>query len=295
MDQQTDKSSTNFDHNYRKLPASFLSRIITACSSPNLYVFPLSEGTRSTIAYLFKLLLIIAAIQVLTGSYFVWTISGTVGENLINQWPEVHFQNGDLRLQNQTPYRLDIYQDFQIIIDPEGNVNRARLEDNVLAVAVNGRLFARSGPGEFMDFSTRYYEDTGAAPEMLIDANFISDWLPYFRVSLLFTLGGLTLLELLLSSLLRIVLISSGGLVARNNETARLGWGQILLVSCYAVTPVLIIQTVLFPLRFTGIIIPYAEFITLLAGIIWVFFTISRFQKRARKREPGIEPHRPEE
>ncbi len=294
MDKQANDSKNGFNHSLNKLPAGFLRRLIMACSNPKFYVFPLSEKTSSTVGYFFKLLLLLGAIQVLAGSFFVWNVSGVVGENLMADWPDVYFQNGDLRIQNQSPYSLEIYQDYRIIIDPEGSVNRARLDDDVLAVAVNGRLFARSGPGMFMDFSTRYYEETKGAPEILVDTAFISDWLPYFRIALIFSLAALTLLELLFSSILRIVLISSGGIIARDNVPEDPGWGQLLLVSAYAITPVLIVQTVLFPLRLAGINIPYAEFITLVAGIVWVYFAINHYQENIEQFGTSSPPDTPE-
>lgn len=264
----------------------FFGRLLGSCYNPDVMLRTLSENFWRTVWFLARVLLLVAVVQVGVTGCYTWSVVGETQRNLKRELPVVHFRNGDLRVEAETPYEFKIYRDYRFIIDPSGEVTRARLDRKVLGVAVDGAIFVRSGPDSFQSLSTRLYAPDESGPEATIDSDFLNEWLPYFRFVLILTLVVVALLELGLGTAIRVVLISFGGLLARQSEEAmvNLSWGQILRISCYTVVPVVILQTLFRLLGLAGYRLPFQEFLLLLTGTAWTFVAVKRIQSGLKKQ-----------
>ncbi len=289
----SDSENKNLKFDYReKNPVGFFSRLLHSCYNPNMYVLPLEEKFTRTLIYLFKLLLIIIVIQGAATGYFTWNLSGTISRNLRRQLPELKLKNGKIETTASTPLAISLYKDFKMIIDPGGQKNRARLSSDVLVVAVDGALFVRQGTNSFRYLSTSFYSKDTQAPVITINSSTLDRWLPTIRFVFLILFLTLVAAELIFITGLRTVLISFGGMIARNRDsnTPGLDWNQVLLISCYAITPVTLAHTLLFV---TGLSLPYREFFLLLGGTLWTFTIVNHLNEksvaRSKKEKPGEE------
>ena len=265
----------------------FWKRLVNACYNRNIYLFPLAERPSKSFFYLAKLVGIIAILLVTVAVFQSWPVITTVGENLREQLPVISFQNGELQVAGEAPVRFQVYEDLTFIIDPPGEVNRARLGDEVVAVLVDGAVFYRYRGGDFSHLSTAYYSDSSQSRKLTITPGWLEEWLPLGQKVFLGLLILGILFDLILVTLARLVLISFGGLVARQKDSpVRLSWGQILLICCYAITPVLLLQGGLGLASLLGVRIGYSDFILLFIGAFWTYSIVNSFERRLVDQQP---------
>ncbi len=267
---------------------SFWRRMIGSCYNRQIYRPALLEPSRRSVIYLLKILFIGLIIFSLSITATSWPVIQTVGDNLAQQLPRVIFHNGELEVEGETPRRVELYADQQLVIDPAGQVSRARLEDEVVVVLVNGAVFFRSPGGEFNYRSTRLYEKTADAPEIVISPNWLEARLFYLKILALSLVILSSSFDFLLITLSRLVLISFGGLLARQKESpVALKWAEILRISCYTVTPTIGFHLLFRILQAINLSLPAPEFVMILAGTGWTYLVVKQVEEEAASRPPS--------
>lgn len=276
---ENDSDETNGINYEASGTIGFFRRLVHSCYNPNFFVLPLQEKFTRTLFYLIKLLLIVVLLQAATTGYLSWRIGGNISRNLKEQLPEMKFHNGALTTRAQTPASLDLYENYKLLLDPEGERNRARLSPEFLIVAVDGGLFVRRGE-DYQYLSTKFYSADDQAPEITIDTATLERWLPTIRIIFLLTTLLVVSLELIFITGVRTLLISFGGMIGRSQEPDSPGLSrlQVLRISCYAITPVALAHTLVF---ITGLNIPYLEFFLLLGGTLWTFTIVTTLRGKS--------------
>ncbi|MFB6355175.1 MAG: DUF1189 family protein, partial [bacterium] len=192
----------------------------------------------------------------------------TITNNVKEQLPLLKLKGDRWIVEANTPYRIQLDDEHVFIIDPSGTLNRKKLSLDVVGVAVNGGVYYR------MYNENYWYNSISGPPKQKaveITPELIDRWLPALRILLLITLFVLGSIMLFFSNIVRVGLISIGGFFSRNQANFPIPLSTILKISCYAVTPLALIETILGVLR---VRLPMQELILLIAGTIWVYFIV---------------------
>ncbi len=249
----------------------FFKRIKYACTEPMFYKQVTAESGKKTAFYLIKLLLLLFIIQAPFIFYTGWKASSEIANNLQKNLPRIVFQNGNLKVKADVPLKIPIYEDYKMLIDPQGTIPRRRLEPEVLVVASNKVLFIRSNK-EFRSIYTNFYSEEETAPKIIIDSKFLNTWLPRLRIIMSFTTVFALLMSLITLTILRLLLLSIAGLIARSRHEKSFSWNQLLSISVYVLTPIFLVET---PLLIAGLTFSHFDFFLLLGGALWLFYIIN--------------------
>lgn len=254
---------------------SFTKKVRRSCYDTSFFTLPLRETGWQSAWFITKLVLVIILIQSLVFGYSTLHISKIISENLQNNLPTIHFEEGDLEVEAKTPREVSLYKDFTLLLDPAGKNNRRHLNREVLMVAVNGGLFLRIDGG-FQFVSTRHYTNAENKTEFTIDRESLSNWLPWLKKIMIAVVLLSLAFETIILTTARIFLISVGGLLARGNEEKHLPWKQTLKISCYGVTPLVLIRAGLF---ISGLALPYTDLLLLIGGTLWIYVIVTKLKK----------------
>jgi hypothetical protein len=255
----------------KKNKFGFFKRIKYACTEPLFYKQVADESGKKTALYLIKLLLFLFVIQAPFIFYTGWNASSEIANNLQKNLPRIVFQNGNLEVEAKTPLKIPVYEKYKMLIDPQGTIPRKRLEPNVLIVISNKVIFIRSNK-EFRSVYTNFYSKEETAPEIVIDSEFLSSWLPRLRAIMSITTIFALLMSLITLTVLRLVLLTIAGLIARSRHEKSFSWNQLLSISVYVLTPIFLVET---PLLIAGLTFPHFDFFLLLGGALWLFYIIN--------------------
>lgn len=265
----------------------FFDRLYRSCSDLNFYGLVAVEGKKQAAYYCFKLCLLVGLITGLSFGLESWTIVGDVSRDLQGKIPTVRIQNGDLNVDADTPHRLSLRNDYVLILDPEAELNRLRLEPDVLLVLVNGALHIRNGERSFETWTFSQLGVPKSEESIVINSDTVANWTSFFQWIVL-TLAVLGLMiGYVIQGGLRVFLISAGGLFAREQDSPLFPWGRLLKLSAYALTPILLLDGLLFVVGWN---LPYQEMLLLGGGTIFVYYIVRHLSDRLRQVRIEVTP-----
>jgi len=258
----------------------FLDRIFRSFTDLNFYGLVAVENKKRAAYYFLKLCLLVGFITGLSFGFQSSNVVGEVSRELQEKLPTIRLQNEELSVEADTPHRLSLRSDHGIILDPEAEMNRLRLEPNVLLVLVNGALHIRNGERSFETWTFSQLGVPASDDPIVINAGTVKDWTSFFQwIVLILAVLGL-MIGYLIQGTLRVVLISAGGMFAREQDSSLFPWSRLLKLSAYAVTPLLFVDGVLFVVGWS---LPYQEFFLLGIGTIFVYYIVRHLSDRLRQ------------
>jgi hypothetical protein len=282
-DEATGETSDNDDDfpEYAKVtsinsePVGFFQRLYRSNGDFDFYTLIFMERGKQAFFYCLKLSLLIGLIAGLVFGFSNWSVVDKVSNQLQQQIPEVTISNGDVNVNAETPYRMTLLEDHEIILDPDAELNRLQLEPNVLMVLVDGAIYVRSNEDNFNAWMLETYTSDGPGSSFVLNATTVQNWTSFFKWMLLVASCIGLMIGYLVQGLIRVVLISVGGFFALDSDSPFFGWRRFLKISCYAVTPVLLADATFFVL---GINFPYREWLLLGGGTIFVYFIVKHLE-----------------
>lgn len=282
------------DHTGDKPAPGFFSRLTKSCYDRDFFRFAVEESGYKATGYLLKLILLIGLVMGLGFVNYSWSVADDAIQVLEQELGELTYENGDITVSGETPKRFRIQDHGVVIIDPEGQVNRAELASEVVTVLVNGRLYLRAPNGEFTGYSTRMAAQNQEVPEedttFTVRGEELQDYSSYLKWMLV-AVGLVTgMLSTALLSGFRLAVISLGGLAALVEAPTRLEWADVLKVSCYALTPLALISGGLFVVGWS---LPWEEILLPLGGMLWVYLIVTHlaelpdYEQRPDESDPA--------
>lgn len=257
----------------------FFRRVYFSFTRLDFYGLTFVEHGKKATFYCLKLCLLIGF---LTGLFFGisnWSVVANISNELQRQVPTITIKEGDLSVDVETPYRMSILDKYELIVDPDAKLNRVRLDSDVLMVMVDGSIYVRNGEKSFESWSLTGYANSDQTNEFILDSNTIAGWTSFFQWMLLIVSCLGLMVGYLIQGFFRVGLISVGGFFALQSDSALFNWKRLLKLSCYAVTPVLIADGLLFSM---GLTLPYQELFLLGGGTIFVYYIVKHLQKNLK-------------
>lgn len=263
----------------------FFRRVYRASWNFDFYRRPLREPWKYAAWYGLGLWLLLGVTIGLVGAYETWTLTERIGRDLQRQIPTIHFRNGNLKVEAPVPYRMTVLDEHQIILDPRASLNRIKLDPSVKLVVVDGSFYLRRGPRDFQSFSTRV-EGENRGETTAIHAGTVRELMPTLK-PLMALLSVLVYLFVQGIRLVFWVLIVSGAGLLAVGMRYNLSWIDTLKLTCYAVTPVGLLDVFLYT---TGLIPMYPELFYGALGLGWLTLAVSRLDLDPDGPDSSVEP-----
>lgn len=260
----------------RTVRLSFFQRIHQSMRGFNFYRLVLLESGKRAFYYLLKLSLLVGVITGLFFGYTNYVTAGKIADELRAQMPRTTITDGKVSVDAETPYRINLREDFEVILDPEAELNRLRLESNVIAVLVQSSLYVRSGRDSFESWPLSTFIGETDGKTITITPDKIREWTPFISYSLFVMSVVIMILFVIMQSGFFVLIISAGGLFASESQSPVFSWTTFLALSCYAVTPVVLTQAFLF---ITGMSLPFQQYLLLGAGALYMYFIVKYLEQ----------------
>jgi hypothetical protein len=257
----------------------FFQRLYRSNGDFDFYTIVFMEPGKQAFFYCLKLCLLIGLIAGLVFGFSNWSVVEKVSTQLQQQIPEVTISNGNVNVDAKTPYQITLLDKHKIILDPEAKRNRLQLDPNVLMVLVDGAIYVRSNKENFNAWVLDNYTSGSSKSNFVLNAATVKSWTPLFKWMLLIVSCIGLMVGYLVQGLIRVALISIGGVFALDSDSPFFGWRRFLRISCYAVTPVLLADLVFFAL---GINFPYREWLLLGGGTVFVYFIVKHLEEHLK-------------
>ncbi len=279
-----DDSATDPDsHEYTRVTAihsenlGFFQRMAGSMRNLDFYALVLAETGKQAFLYCVKLCLLIGLLSGLIFGVLNWTIVDRISTQLQQQLPPVTISNGDVTVDSETPYRLTLLDKHELLLDPDAERNRLQLDPRVMMVLVDGAIYVRSGEKSFNAWRLEPYLGNGSQTKFVIDASTIKNWTSFFKWTLVIASCIGLMIGVLVQGFLRVLLISVGGFFAIESESALFGWRRFLKISCYAVTPLLIVEGVILAFELN---VPFRDWFLLGGGTVFVYLIVKHLEDR---------------
>lgn len=254
----------------------FFQRIVRSIRDLDFYGLVFVESGKRAVFYCLKLSLLVGLLTGIVFGLQNWSVIEHISGELQNQIPRTTIENGDVTVDTETPHRMTVLDEHEIILDPEAELNRLRLDPNVLLVVVDGAIYLRNGERSFEAWSLSRYETGENSGPFVLDAGTIESWTPFFQWALLVASCVGLMIGYTVQAFSRVLLISVGGLFARESDSPLFHFQQLLILSCYAITPVILADGLLFA---TNLSLPYQEFLLLGGGTLFVYFIVKHLTR----------------
>lgn len=257
----------------------FFHRLIKSLSDLDFYGLVFVESDKRAVFYCLKLGLLVGFLTGLVFGIGNWSTIERISVQLQDQIPRTTIANGEVSIDAETPYRMTVLDEHEIILDPEAKLNRLRLEPNVLLVVVDGAIYLRNGERSFEAWTFSQYGAGDEAEPFVLDAETVEGWTSFFQWALLVAACFGLMIGYVVQAFSRVLLISVGGLFARESDSQLFHFQQLLILSCYAVTPVILADGILFA---TNIPLPYQEFFLIGGGTLFVYFIVKHLTRNLK-------------
>ncbi|NOG60378.1 MAG: DUF1189 domain-containing protein [Proteobacteria bacterium] len=216
--------------------------------------------------YLFLLLAFcwLLIIIVLDSSYKSYLDENAPG--FLSQFPEITIIDGQASIKEMQPYYIDDPKTGQhiAVIDTKGTINSLEQTDAVILLTKTSVIFEKN------QIETRSF-DLSEVGDVVIDRALISSWVEatksWFAVFMYpFALAGSYLYRII-----QMLIYAAIGLLFVSICKAELEYTQLLRLSVVAVTPSIIINTLLW---MSGTNLPFAGFMYFILTMIYLFLGI---------------------
>lgn len=262
--------------NLRAVKLSFLQRFLQSMQGFEFYRIPLLETGKRAFFYYLKLCLLVGVLSGLVFGYTSYRTAGQVAQSFQEQMPKTTIENGSVRVDAETPYRIQLRNNFEVILDPKAKLNRVRLESNVLAVLVERSLYIRNTPDSFESWPLSTFLGNPEGKTVTITGESIRAWTPFIQRTLFVMSLVIMIIFVIIQTGFWVLIISMGGLIASESESPIFSWSTFLLLSCYAVTPIALAQSFFFV---TGLDLPLQRYLLLGGGTLYVYFIVKYLEQ----------------
>ncbi len=193
---------------------------------------------------------------------------------VLSQLPKMTINKGELTVDATQPYKIadPISKKTIIVIDTTGMT--ADLEGDVVCLVKKHEVIVRKSKFEKRTF------DLKSIDHFYLDSNRVTGWLEIFRKYFAVCLFPLALATSYMFRILQVLIYACVGMLFASICNFKISYLPLLRLSVVAVTPCIIIRTVL---EISGVRIPFVGFLFLIMTLIYLFIGV---KAAARQENP---------
>lgn len=221
----------------------FFRRCYRAVTDMDFYRLVAVEPWTKSLFFAVKLILLASVLISAVLLSQTLPMVSTAMDNVQDQLRPVTFTDGNIAVDGDVPHRITLVEDYEIIFDPDAELNRLELPDNVLAVFVDGGLYYR-GTGQDFQFMSMRNTGTESEPLTLTGETFRSYRTTIYLVIVATNVLGAIILQFIMNAV-RIGLITMGAWFLTRSGKSPLGFRSLTWMSCYVLVPIVIIDVLL--------------------------------------------------
>ena len=185
---------------------------------------------------------------------------------VVEQVPKIMIVDGQVSIAEPQPYYIKAPENDEIlaIIDTTGSIDSLENTD-ALCLVTKTKLIIRKN-----EFQTQTFELT-EVKDFVLDSERIMDWLHTAKKFLVIIMYPFALLVSYLYRIVQALIYAAIGLLFASSCKVRLFYATLLRLAIVAVTPCVLVNTVL---GIAGVHLPYAGLIYLLVTLGYLFFGV---------------------